>query len=110
VAGHLPMPILVTECGAEYLAGCGKPVGIFKEVNWEVYERQLPAQFSLVCFSDGVLEILPQTELDEKEAHLLKLVASSNGSLDSVCNTLVIKEIRDNPDDIAVLSISRGIS
>lgn len=110
VAGHLPMPVLLTEAGAEYLTGRGKPVGIFKEVSWEVYERQLPDKFALVCFSDGVLETLPQTELQDKEAHLLQLIASSSGSLDSVCNTLVIKEIRDNPDDIAVLSISRGIS
>ncbi|MDZ4262423.1 MAG: SpoIIE family protein phosphatase, partial [Pseudomonadota bacterium] len=110
VAGHLPMPVLLTEAGAEYLTGRGKPVGIFKEVNWEVYERKLPEKFALVCFSDGVLETLPQTELQDKEAHLLQLIASSGGSLDSVCNTLVIKEIRDNPDDIAVLSISRGVS
>ena len=110
VAGHLPMPILLTEEGPEYLTGRGKPVGIFKEIGWDVYERQLPEKFALVCFSDGVLETLPQVELQDKETHLLKLIASSNGSLESVCNTLVIKEIRDNPDDIAVLSITRGIS
>jgi phosphoserine phosphatase RsbU/P len=110
VAGHLPMPILLTPSGAEYLTGRGKPVGIFKEANWEVYEYQLPERFALVCFSDGVLETLPQQDLQEKEAYLLELVASSSGTLDSVCNTLVIKEIRDNPDDIAVLSIARGMS
>ncbi|WP_062067428.1 PP2C family protein-serine/threonine phosphatase [Cellvibrio sp. OA-2007] len=110
VAGHLPMPILLTDEGAEYLTGRGKPVGIFKEVSWEVYERQLPEKFALVCFSDGILETLSQQELQEKEAQLLKLIASSSGGLDSVCNTLVIKEIRDNPDDIAVLSITRGVS
>jgi sigma-B regulation protein RsbU (phosphoserine phosphatase) len=110
VAGHLPMPVLLTDAGAEYLTGRGKPVGIFKDVNWEIYECKLPEKFALVCFSDGVLETLPQVELQDKEAHLLQLIASSSGSLDSVCNTLVIKEIRDNPDDIAVLSISRGVS
>src|SRR5690606_19833021 len=110
VAGHLPMPILVTESGAEYLIGCGKPAGIFKEVSWELYECNLPAKFALVCFSDGVLETLPPVELADKEAHLLSLVAASTGTLDSVCDTLVIKEIRDNPDDIAVLSICRGVS
>ena len=109
VAGHLPMPILLTDAGAEYLTGRGKPVGIFKEVNWEVYERQLPEKFALVCFSDGVLETLPQVELQDKEEYLLQLIATSSGSLDSICNTLVIKEVRDNPDDIAVLSIARGV-
>ncbi len=110
VAGHLPMPILVTPNGAEYLTGRGKPVGIFKDVQWDVYECILPEQFALVCFSDGVLEIIPEEDLQAKEARLLKLISSSSGTLDSICNTLVIKEIRDNPDDIAVLSISRGVS
>jgi hypothetical protein len=63
-----------------------------------------------VCFSDGVLEILPEETLQEKEARLLELVTASGGSLDSVCNTLAIKDIRDNPDDIAVLAITRGLS
>ncbi len=110
VAGHLPMPILITPEGANYLTGRGKPVGIFKDVEWDVYECNLPETFALACFSDGVLEIMPDQELQDKEARLLKLISSSSGSLDSVCNTLVIKEIRDNPDDIAVLSISRGVS
>jgi len=110
VAGHLPMPILLTEDGVSYLEGCGKPVGIFKSVNWTTYHLNLPEKFSLVCFSDGVLEILPQESLQDKEAQLLQLIATTSGSLDSVCNTLAIKEIRDNPDDIAVLVISRGLS
>jgi phosphoserine phosphatase RsbU/P len=110
VAGHLPMPILLTKEGASYLKGTGKPAGIFKKVDWETNECQLPDQFALVCFSDGVLESLPQAELVDKENYLLKRIASSSGSLDSVCNTLVIKEIQNNPDDIAVLSISRGLS
>lgn len=109
VAGHLPMPILITANGADYLTGRGKPVGIFKDIEWEVFERDLPEKFALVCFSDGVLEIMPEEDLQGKEAHLLKLISSSSGSLDSVSDTLVIKEIRDNPDDVAVLSISRGV-
>lgn len=109
VAGHLPMPILYTPTGVEYLQGMGKPVGIFKEVTWTTYQCQLPEAFSLVCFSDGVLEILKADSLEDKEAQLLATVAKSSGSLDSVCNTLAIKEIRDNPDDIAVLVLSRGL-
>lgn len=109
VAGHLPMPILKTAAGAAYLQGQGKPVGIFKDVSWHIYQYQLPEQFSLACFSDGLLEVLPAETLEEKEAQLLALMSSCSGSFESVCNTVAIKEIRDNPDDIAVLTISRGI-
>jgi len=110
VAGHLPMPILKTAEGTRYLQGQGKPVGIFKDVSWQIHQLQLPEQFSLNCFSDGVLEVLPPETLEQKEAYLLSLVASCSGTFESVCNTVAIKEIRDNPDDIAVLTIARGIS
>lgn len=110
VAGHLPMPILKTAEGTVYLQGQGKPVGIFKDVSWTIYQCQLPEQFSLACFSDGILEVLPDETLEQKEAHLLALMSSCSGSFESVCNTVAIKEMRDNPDDIAVLTIARGIS
>lgn len=108
VAGHLPMPILVTADGANFLSGCGKPVGIFKNVTWQIYALQLPEDFSLICFSDGILEILPQKELEEKEAHLLALVAQHGKSLDAVCDAIAIKDIGETPDDIAILTITRG--
>lgn len=109
VAGHLPQPMLLTDKGAEYLQGMGKPVGIFKEVSWTIQSYQLPQRFSLLCFSDGVLEILPPEALEQKEARLLQQVAGCDGTLDSVCSVLAIKDIRDNPDDIAVLAITRGL-
>jgi serine phosphatase RsbU (regulator of sigma subunit) len=71
VAGHLPMPILCAAGKAEYLLGQGKPVGIFKDVEWPVYQRDLPEKFELACFSDGVLEILPPDDLCSKEEYLL---------------------------------------
>ena len=108
VAGHLPMPILVAPDGAQFLQGCGKPVGIFKDVTWQIYKLQLPEEFSLNCFSDGVLEILPEKELIDKEAHLLQLMEQSGQNLESVCDALAIKSIGDMPDDIAVLTIARG--
>ena len=108
VAGHLPMPVLKTENSCHYLDGIGKPVGIFKDVTWNVYQLQLPEQFTLSCFSDGVLEILPSDTIQEKESQLLQKVAESTGSLDSICNTLHVKDDGETPDDIAILTIVRG--
>lgn len=108
VAGHLPMPILITPDGANFLQGYGKPVGIFKNVTWQIYRLQLPNDFSLICFSDGVLEILPQKELQDKEAHLLTLIAQHGGGIEAVCDALAIKDIGETPDDIAILTITRG--
>lgn len=108
VAGHLPMPILQTAKATEFLPGKGKPVGIFKEVTWEIHNLQLPSKFSLICFSDGVLEILPPESLQDKEAHLLSLMTTQGSSLDSVREALAITEVNDTPDDIAILTITRG--
>ena len=108
VAGHLPMPILKTADACQYLDGIGKPVGIFKDVTWNVYQMQLPEVYTLSCFSDGVLEILPSDTIQDKEAHLLQKVAESTGSLESICNTLHVKDDGETPDDIAILTIARG--
>lgn len=108
VAGHLPMPILVTSEGAEFIAGTGKPVGIFAQPEWTIYSRLLPEQFSLVCFSDGVLEVLPPKSLEGKEAYLLDVVARNSDSLDTVCDALGVTDISETPDDIAIMTIIKG--
>lgn len=108
VAGHLPMPILIVDGVAQFLSGKGRPVGIFKEAEWQIYQLQLPAIFSLIGFSDGVLEILPPESLQDKEAYLLSLIATHGNSLEDVCDALAIKEVTETPDDIAILTITRG--
>lgn len=108
VAGHLPLPILKTANNCIYLEGKGKPVGIFKSVEWKVHKVHLPEKFSLVCFSDGILETFAKVTLQEKELILRQAVANSSGTLDSISKTLSIKE-QDRPDDIAVLTVTRGL-
>ncbi len=108
VAGHLPMPILMSEGRTEYLQGQGKPVGIFKEVNWDIYSLDLPPAFSLACFSDGVLEILPPEGLQEKEAYLLELLAKGDGSLEVIRDQLALDSVGEAPDDIAIMTVSKG--
>jgi len=108
VAGHLPMPVLMSNGRAEFLEGKGKPVGIFKNVGWDIYRQRLPDDFSLACFSDGVLEILPPEGLEEKEAKLLELLAQSDGTLDNICELLALDRIEEAPDDIAIMTVSKG--
>lgn len=108
VAGHLPMPVLVAGGEARFLEGRGKPVGIFRDIQWQVHSLNLPEQFSLVCFSDGVLEILPSSKLEQKEAWLLEMLAQKGQNLESVCAGLALEDIGETPDDIAILTISRG--
>lgn len=107
VAGHLPLPLLIANGRAEYLNGKGKPLGIFEEAEWQVESIQLPYQqpFSLVVFSDGILEVLPPENLIEKENYLRQVLSKKHGSVDEICSALEIVGIEAAPDDIAVLKI-----
>ncbi len=103
--GHLPFPILFSDQGAQYLTGKGKPVGIFSDATWSVNTLSLPDKFSLVVFSDGILEILPEEDLIEKENTLLSVVNDNAKSVESIAEAFGIDNIDDVPDDIAILLI-----
>ena len=113
VAGHLPLPVIMNEEGCRFLEGKGKPVGLFAEEEWPVYEVDIPKGSQLLMFSDGILEVLPTQDLLQKESNLLSEMSGKyrqeNGPFDL---TGVVdwfeSMVPDNlDDDIAVLSISR---
>lgn len=108
LAGHLPLPVLMTDQGVDFLPGKGKPVGIFDNAQWEVFESHLPENAALVVFSDGVLEILPPKDLIAKEQYLLDLLADTHGDIDRVCMRLGLGQLDDAPDDIAIMTLSTG--
>lgn len=110
VAGHLPMPVMITEDGASFLPGEGKAVGIFKDARWEVWRCDLPKAFHLLALSDGVLEILRSETLADKELELLARLSNMPRTIDAACEALELGAVTEAPDDIAVLSISRGLS
>ncbi|MBK8288242.1 MAG: SpoIIE family protein phosphatase [Pseudomonadales bacterium] len=105
VAGHLPMPILATDEGVQYLGGNGMPVGILHEARYQNYSVQLPARFTLVLCSDGVLEVIPAKGLIEKEAMLLELVAASDRTQRGIEQQLNMDAVGDAPDDIAIMTL-----
>ncbi len=106
LGGHLPLPVLMGEGGAGFLQGKGKPLGIFEDAEWQVNKITLPRNFSLVVFSDGVLEVLPPQDLIAKEAYLLELLNRSGGEPESIYGRLNLREGEAAPDDIAILTIS----
>jgi serine phosphatase RsbU (regulator of sigma subunit) len=108
VAGHLPLPVLLHENKAVFLPGSGKPVGLFEKAKWEVSQVSLPeGKYSLLLFSDGILELIEEKELIAKEDTLLKIVEESYGHVDSIVNSVGVKDIEELPDDVAILSIRR---
>jgi sigma-B regulation protein RsbU (phosphoserine phosphatase) len=109
VAGHLPLPAVVSKGQAYYLEGRGKPLGLFAENEWHVYHHELPEVFSLVAFSDGILEVIAGNDLLAKEKNLLKSLSKSSTSIDLIADELELLTFDHIPDDIAILTISRGL-
>lgn len=108
--GHFPMPIFSTPEETRYLEGRGLPVGLFADAEYQDLMIELPSKFSLTTFSDGILEVLPQEGLRDKEAYLLELIREADGSSDLLRQRLKLDQLQDTPDDIAMLVLSRNIS
>ncbi|AXS81977.1 MULTISPECIES: PP2C family protein-serine/threonine phosphatase [Marinobacter] len=107
VGAHFPMPILSFEGGeTAFLEGSGLPVGLFETPKWEVYEVPLDKPFHLTLFSDGILEVIREKSLDEKERTLLELVSGGRHTIAALSEALNLEEITELPDDIAIVSVT----
>jgi serine phosphatase RsbU (regulator of sigma subunit) len=107
VGGHLPMPGIKENGVARMLRGRGMPVGLFSDAEYETQHIQLKDDFSITLYSDGVLEILKQRSLQEKEAFLVQMANDNPVNISSIFSALGLSEINDTPDDIAMMTISR---
>ncbi|MDF2445436.1 MAG: Two-component system response regulator [Moraxellaceae bacterium] len=107
IGAHFPPPILVNDGVAHALAGRGLPVGIFSDATFEDIVLPLARKFSLVAMSDGVLEVLPEESMEEKEAHLLAIVGQGHQDADALAAALHLDGEVEVPDDIALLVINR---
>jgi len=107
VGAHFPMPVLMENGKAQYLSGSGMPVGLFKDAEYQAYHLQLPQRFSLHLFSDGVLEVIPEKSLAEKEKYLLNLIEREEGNHDGIIQSLDLLSDIDVPDDIALMTVFR---
>ncbi|MFV0278298.1 MAG: PP2C family protein-serine/threonine phosphatase [Parahaliea sp.] len=107
VAGHLPQPVLVSQQGVRYLTGSGSPVGLLEDAEYEEHEVELPDNFTIALFSDGILEILPSGDLIEKEAYLLEAFERAAETPEAMIARLGLSQLDVAPDDIAALFISK---
>lgn len=109
IAGHLPLPVLVSSAGARYLQGEGSTVGLMEDAVYDEHFIELPDAFMLALFSDGILEILPPTSLIDKEKYFLNVFEQAADSPAELATHLGLDRVDTAPDDIAALFlIKRG--
>lgn len=106
VAGHLPLPLLADASGARFLEGAGSPVGMLQDPECLVQRCELPDEFVLALFSDGILEVLPAEGLLEKERYLREHFDTAIRDPQTFLAALMADGAA-LPDDIAALFVSK---
>lgn len=106
-AAHFPPPLLVNGGEVHAIDGKGLPLGIFEGVTYEDTTLSLEDDFSLIMLSDGVLEVMPQETVAEKETFLMEMAQKGHHNIDQVMDILSLRDVNEAPDDIALLIVSR---
>jgi len=111
IAGHLPHPVLMSGGDTRYLEGEGSPVGLMQSAEYFDKVLDLPDQFLMAIMSDGILEILDEPDLIDKEAALLKRLEGPLVKPNELARRFGFDQVDQNdlPDDVATLYISRGL-
>ncbi|MDQ4424384.1 MAG: SpoIIE family protein phosphatase [Thalassolituus sp.] len=109
VGGHFPMPVLISDGEAKFFEGRGMPVGLFKDAEYKSIDVELAGDFRLMMFSDGILEIIDEPSLNDKESKLLAMASEAEGKLDAFWSIAGVAAHDEVPDDIAVATVCRGV-
>jgi DNA-binding response OmpR family regulator len=107
--GHFPFPYICSDNKVRPLSGDTKfpPVGLFDFSDYKHTEIDLPEEFDILVFSDGVLDILPERDVDKQLKKLEDIALALSKSFGNIKNTLYPLEQGDLLDDITILSVKR---
>ena len=105
-AAHFPPPVLVTNGKTIALEGKGLPVGLFEGVSYENQQVELGETFDLVLFSDGILEVMADGSVAEKERRLMEIVGKGIHNISDLRDHLDLHDKQAVPDDIAIMTVS----
>jgi serine phosphatase RsbU (regulator of sigma subunit) len=105
--GHFPGPLLFDGVNTRYLPGRGPPVGLFHDARYDAESLPLPERFALALFSDGILEVLPDASLDNKQTRLLHALNTVRVDAEGLIAALGLRAGQNYPDDITLLLLQR---
>ena len=86
----------------------GRPLGLFEDAEFMVWQCDLPRECELVLVSDGILELMPEESMLKRYSALLSARQGTGLDLDEMTAGLDVLADKHLPDDIAFLVISRS--
>ena len=105
--GHFPPPLLYRDGQVETVTAPGPAVGLFDFSTFENATRDMPDRFVLAVFSDGVLEVLPQATLTEKQTALAAMLDRETVDIEDLVQRTGLHAAGSLPDDVTMLMIKR---
>lgn len=107
-AGHMPRPLLLERGKARILAGQSSPVGLFADAEYSSNQVSLDDEFSLCLCSDGVLDRVTGSTLQEREQALCELLEREQGDFANLAQQLCPEAADSAADDRSLFMIGRG--
>lgn len=107
--GQFPFPILSDGTRSVYIEGKSFPVGLFDFADYHTKTLDLPPAFSLALISDGILEVMPQSDLEEKLNYLSNAIQDVDIDIAFLVKKLALNQVNGLPDDISILLIKKQV-
>ena len=108
--GQFPYPLLYDGQDVRKLECRGRPIGLFEDAEFNIWQCDLPRECVLVLVSDGILELMPEDAMLERYSALLAATQGTDLDLDEMTVGLDVLADQHLPDDIAFLIINRDHS
>ena len=106
--GQFPHPIFRTSDNIRFLDNAGgMPLGLYREAEYTEHIVQLDEKFLILIFSDGILEILNEDTLVEKQNYLLSKIERLDYNYQDILKIFDINSSAELMDDITFLMIKR---
>jgi serine phosphatase RsbU (regulator of sigma subunit) len=105
--GQFPYPLLYDGRELRTLECRGRPLGLFEDAEFRVWQCDLPRECALVMVSDGILELMPEDVMLERYSTLLSAMHGTDLDLDEMTVGLDVLADKHLPDDIAFLVVCR---
>ena len=105
--GQFPYPLQYDGREVRTLECRGRPIGLFEDAEFKVWQCDLPRDCVLVLVSDGILELMPEDTMLKRYSTLLSGMQGTVPDLDEMTVGLDVLADKHLPDDIAFLVINR---
>jgi len=105
--GQFPYPLQYDGREVRTLECRSRPIGLFEDAEFKVWQCDLPQDCVLVLVSDGILELMSEDTMLKRYSTLLSGMQGTVLDLDEMTVGLDVLADKHLPDDIAFLVINR---